>query len=86
MLSYINMNEYILMVNPSKYFTNQDVWANMPIISNCFLEFFKQAIPLSIFFEPAISVVKNVKKKHTENMQQIFISRMNLFLMWSVSC
>ena len=36
MLSNINKNVYILVVNPSKYFTNQDVQANIPIIYNSF--------------------------------------------------
>ena len=39
MLSNINKNVYMLVVNPSKYFTNQDVWANMPIIFNYFFNF-----------------------------------------------
>ena len=37
MSSNMNKNVYILVLNPTKYFTNQDVRANMPIISNCFL-------------------------------------------------
>ena len=36
MLSKINKNVYILVVNPSKYFTNQDVWVKIPIISIVF--------------------------------------------------
>ena len=60
MLSNININVYILVVDTSKYLTNQDFWSNMPIISNCFLNFFELAISLSNFFESSISVVKNV--------------------------
>ena len=36
LLSNINEYVYILVVNPRKYFTNQYVRANMPIISNYF--------------------------------------------------
>ena len=39
MLSNKNKNAYTLVENTSKYFTNQYVWANMPIIPNCFPEF-----------------------------------------------
>ena len=36
MLYNKNKNVYILVVNPGKYFTYQDVWANMTITSNRF--------------------------------------------------
>ena len=64
------------MVNPSKYFTNQDVQANMPIISNCLK---KNQAGGFIFdcFGPAISVLEQCQcillvsnKKHTASMQK----------------
>ena len=75
------------MVNPSKYFTNQDVWANMPIISNCSLKPFGQGIQSSDFSNCRFHWSENVNvfvlvlnKKHTENMQLNFISCGHLFL------
>ena len=93
MLSDKNKNVYILVVNPSKYFTNQYVWANIPIITNCFPELSQTGDFVIGFFEPVISVVKKcqciiliLNKKHTENMHQNFISCGHLFIMCSVLC
>ena len=46
------------MVNPRKYFTNQDVVANMPIISNRLFFIFRTDDFIFDFSELAISVVK----------------------------
>ena len=49
------------MVNPRKYFTNQDVGANMPIISNrLFFIFFERTISFSIFPNWRFQWSKNV--------------------------
>ena len=48
-LSNINKNKYKLVVNPSKYFTNQDVWVNMPIIPNYFWNFWMGDFNIELF-------------------------------------
>ena len=49
-LSDKNKNVYILVVNPSKYFINQDVWEIMPIISNFFLNLLNRRFHYRFFF------------------------------------
>ena len=92
-LSYINNNVYLLVVNSCKYFTNQDVWANMPIFSNSFFIIFRTGNFIFEFSELAISMVKKcqfvplvLNKKHVANMQKKFLPRGHLFLMCSVLC
>ena len=59
------------MVNPSKYFTIQDFWAIMPIISNCFFEFLNSWFHYRIFPDRRFQWSKNVNVFYWFQMKSI---------------